>query len=89
MTQEEFDVAMKAHLTDLKLKTDSVLHPGELKVLNDLRNRGFAVCVFTPKELDEGKISRKTMEEILVESGNEILIDVELSTTWRNPEDHK
>ena len=61
----------------------------DLKVLNDLRSRGFAVCVFTPEELEKGKCSRKVMEEILVESGNEILVDLDDIKTWRNPEDHK
>lgn len=61
----------------------------DLKALNDLRNRGFAVCVFTPEELEKGKCNRKVMEEILVESGNEILVDLDAVTTWRNPEDHK
>lgn len=60
----------------------------ELKVLDGLRNKGFAVCVFTPEELEKGKCSRKAMEEVLVESGNEILVDIEDVTTWRNPEDH-
>jgi hypothetical protein len=29
------------------------------------------------------------MEEVLVESGNEILIDLDEVKTWRNPEDHE
>jgi hypothetical protein len=61
----------------------------ELKMLNGLRNRGFAVCVFTPEELEKGKCSRKAMEEVLVESGNEILVDPDDVKTWRNPEDHE
>jgi hypothetical protein len=61
----------------------------ELKTLQGLRNRGFAVCVFTPEELAKGKCSSKAMEEVLVESGNEILIDLDEVKTWRNPEDHE
>jgi hypothetical protein len=61
----------------------------ELKVLGGLRNKGFAVCVFTPEELEKGKCNRKAMEEILVESGNEVLVDLDEAKTWRNPEDHE
>jgi hypothetical protein len=56
----------------------------ELKVLNGLRNRGFAVCVFSPEELERGQFKAKAMEEILVESGNEVLEDITDAKTWRN-----
>ena len=80
-------------LTDAQVRqalagTYQRLTTDELKFLNDLRNRGFAVCVFSPQELAEGKMDQKTMEEILAESGNEVLIDIN-AATWRNPEDHK
>jgi hypothetical protein len=80
-------------LTDAQVRqalagTYQRLTTDELKFLNDLRNRGFAVCVFTPQELAEGRITHKAMEEILVESGNEVLVDIN-AVTWRNPEDHK
>ena len=80
-------------LTDAQMRqalagTYQRLTTDERKFLNELRSRGFAICVFSPQELAEGQIDRKAMEELLVESGNEVLIDIN-AMTWRNPEDHK
>jgi hypothetical protein len=52
--------------------------------IKSLRDRGFAVCVFTPQELQDGKVGRQDMEQMLVESGNEVLVDLEDVRTWRD-----
>jgi hypothetical protein len=54
-------------------KHDKRLTPEDLAALANLRNRGFAVCVFTPQELADGKCSRRVMEDFLAEEGNGLL----------------
>lgn len=50
-----------------------VLTDTDMKLLMDLRRRGFAVCVFTPQELEAGQCSRRAMEDYLATEGNELL----------------
>jgi hypothetical protein len=57
-----------AHLLGPEKFTDE-----DMKALMNLRNRGFAVCVFTPGELQSGKCSRRVMEDFLAQEGNELL----------------
>lgn len=38
-----------------------------------LRSQGYAVCVFTRSELEDGSCTRRQMEDYLAEKGNELL----------------
>lgn len=48
--------------------TDDSITAAEQKVLNDLRDRGFCVVIWTPTEIGDSDIG--SLEDIVIERGN-------------------
>lgn len=53
--------------------TEDSVTAQEQKVLNDLRDRGFCVVIWCPSEV--GECDSDTLEEIVIERGNNFLED--------------
>lgn len=48
--------------------TDDSITAAEQKVLNDLRDRGFCVVIWTPSEIGDSDIG--SLEDVVIERGN-------------------
>lgn len=53
---------------------DDTLAQADIEYLRGLRERGFAVCIFTPKELEHS--NREGVEDIMCSAGN-LCIDLD------------
>lgn len=57
----------------MSFETPDTLNQDDREVLEDLRNRGFAISVWTPDELNPAGVSIRDMEDHLAEAGNAML----------------
>lgn len=48
--------------------TDDSVTAAEQQVLNDLRDRGFCIVIWTPTEIGDGDID--SLEDVVIERGN-------------------